>query len=196
MKVDISCDHIFLLVIIVVGITIYIMNCNNNIEGFATTIADADISAIRNLNGLSNTLMQPNGTLTNPGNLNISSNLAVGGNTSVTGTMGVTGAMTVGGTMGVTGAMTTNNTTVNGTLTVKNLSSDVATMIKDLVSRVATLEGYDTIKVGDKIILNNLYGGYLSVCGGGGCQYSFSSGRSFDRNKIDSTFQNIISRNG
>ena len=123
--------------------------------------------------------------------MNISSNLAVGGNTSVTGTMGVTGAMTIGGMMGVTGPMTANNT-----LTVKSLSSDVATMINDLVSRVTRLEGYDTIKVNDTIILNNKYGGYLSVCGGGGCQYSFSSGRSFDRNKIDSTFQNIISRNG
>ena len=40
-----------------------------NVTG--TTIAGADIDAIRNLNSYAKTLMQPDGTLTNPGNLNV-----------------------------------------------------------------------------------------------------------------------------
>ena len=82
MKVDISCDHIFLLIIIIIGITVYVMNCNNGgggelREGFGPNVADADISAIRNLNGLANELMKPEGTLTNPGNLNVSGNISI-----------------------------------------------------------------------------------------------------------------------
>ena len=71
MKWEISLDTIVLIIILLV--ILYTNYCQSDkvTEGFATNIADADVSAIRNLNGLANTLMQPNGTLTNPGNLTI-----------------------------------------------------------------------------------------------------------------------------
>ena len=52
-------------------------------EGFGPNVADADISAIRNLNGLANELMKPNGTLTNPGNLNVTGSISTNGKTNL-----------------------------------------------------------------------------------------------------------------
>ena len=68
---------ILLLIIILLLAYIIYNNCystqaqNNITEGFGPNITDADISAIRNLNGIASTLMQPNGTITNPGNLKV-----------------------------------------------------------------------------------------------------------------------------
>ena len=63
-----------IILIIIIGIIILFNACYEN-EHFAdvagTTIAGADIDAIRNLNSYAKTLMQPDGTLTNPGNLNV-----------------------------------------------------------------------------------------------------------------------------
>ena len=68
----------FIIFIVAIGLIALAIFCtckneggNELREGFAPNIADADISAIRNLNGLANELMKPNGTLTNPGNLTI-----------------------------------------------------------------------------------------------------------------------------
>ena len=69
-----------IILIIIIGIIILFNACSEN-EHFAdvagTTIAGADIDAIRNLNSYAKTLMQPNGTLTNPGNLTVSDKLEV-----------------------------------------------------------------------------------------------------------------------
>ena len=63
-----------IILIIIIGIIILFNACSEN-EHFAdvagTTIAAADIDSIRNLNSIAKTLMQPDGTLTNPGNLNV-----------------------------------------------------------------------------------------------------------------------------
>ena len=76
---EISYDMMFIIVIGIIALAIFCTCKNERMgelhEGFAANIADADISAIRNLNGLANTLMQPNGTLTNPGNLKVDGNL-------------------------------------------------------------------------------------------------------------------------
>jgi hypothetical protein len=63
-----------IILIIIIGIIILFNACSeteyfSNVTG--TTIAGADIDAIRNLNSYAKTLMQPDGTLTNPGNLNV-----------------------------------------------------------------------------------------------------------------------------
>ena len=66
-----------IIIIIISCMVLYICSRSNKMkidENF-DNIATSDISAIRNLNGLANTLMQPNGTLTNPGNLNVAGNL-------------------------------------------------------------------------------------------------------------------------
>ena len=78
----ISYDMMFIIAIGLIALAIF-CTCNNEgggklREGFGPNIADADISAIRNLNGLANTLMQPNGTLTNPGNLNVAGHINIG----------------------------------------------------------------------------------------------------------------------
>jgi hypothetical protein len=63
-----------IILIIIIGIIILFNACSET-EYFAdvagTTIAAADIDSIRNLNSIANTLMKPDGTLTNPGNLNV-----------------------------------------------------------------------------------------------------------------------------
>jgi hypothetical protein len=69
-----------IILIIIIGIIILFNMCSEtehfyNVAG--TTIAGADIDAIRNLNSYAKTLMQPNGTLTNPGNLTVSDKLDV-----------------------------------------------------------------------------------------------------------------------
>ena len=65
MKFSVEIIFIFIL-----GIIILYQYCSET-EYFAdvagTTIAGADIDAIRNLNSYAKTLMQPDGTLTNPG---------------------------------------------------------------------------------------------------------------------------------
>ena len=77
-----------IIILIIFSILILYVSCSCSsdtvTEGFATNIADADISAIRNLNSIANTLMQPNGTLTNPGNLNVTGSVALSDNVSVT----------------------------------------------------------------------------------------------------------------
>ena len=68
-------NYIFL---IILGLILLYHFCSNTVtEKFGPNVGDADISAIRNLNGLANTLMQPNGTLTNPGNLSLRGNLSL-----------------------------------------------------------------------------------------------------------------------
>ena len=63
-----------IILIIIIGIIILFNMCSET-EHFAdvtgTTIAGADIDSIRNLNSLASLLMKPDGTLTNPGNLNV-----------------------------------------------------------------------------------------------------------------------------
>ena len=72
-----------IILIIIIGIIILFNACSeteyfSNVTG--TTIAGADIDAIRNLNSYAKTLMQPDGTLTNPGNLNVAGNINLGNN--------------------------------------------------------------------------------------------------------------------
>ena len=69
-----------IILIIIIGIIILFNACSeteyfSNVTG--TTIAGADIDAIRNLNSYAKTLMQPDGTLTNPGNLNVAGNITM-----------------------------------------------------------------------------------------------------------------------
>ena len=79
---EISNDMIFIIVIGLIAMAIFCTYNNEGNsklqEGFGPNVADADISAIRNLNGLANELMKPNGTLTNPGNLNVAGHINIG----------------------------------------------------------------------------------------------------------------------
>jgi hypothetical protein len=68
-----------IILIIIIGIIILFNSCYEtehfyNVTG--TTIAGADIDAIRNLNSYAKTLMKPDGTLTNPGNLNVAGDIS------------------------------------------------------------------------------------------------------------------------
>ena len=94
------------------------------------------VSSIITLAKVAQKIVDGNGTLTNPANLNIGTptgkgnllvtgNSTTNGNKQIDGTLGVTGATTVGGTLGVTGKTTvggtlgvTGATTVGGTLGV------------------------------------------------------------------------------
>jgi hypothetical protein len=68
------------IILIIIICIIILFNACSETEYFAdvagTTIAGADIDAIRNLNNYAKTLMQPDGTLTNPGNLNVVGNIS------------------------------------------------------------------------------------------------------------------------
>ena len=84
------------------------------------------VSSIVTLAKVAQKLVNGNGTLTNPGNLQIGASTSSPGNLTVTGTNTVSGATTLN-TLGVTGATTLNtlgvtgNTTVGGTTTTTGL---------------------------------------------------------------------------
>ena len=79
MKLSVEIIFIFIL-----GIIILYQYCSET-EHFAdvagTTIAAADIDSIRNLNSIAKSLMKPDGTITNPGNLNVAGNINIGNST-------------------------------------------------------------------------------------------------------------------
>ena len=154
------------LILIVIAIIVIILSCTecieNITESFATTIADADISAIRNLNGMANTLMQPNGTLTNPGNLNINGNMGISGTLSIPSFSNVASSLT-----GINSSISSNTTSIN---TINTTLSGLTSVINDSAKR-----GYIKIP-GGAIIEYGYSAPGQNVDGGGYVTITFTSG--------------------
>jgi hypothetical protein len=76
------------------------------------------VSSIVTLAKVAQKLVNGNGTLTNPGNLQIGASTGSPGNLTVTGNNTINGNTTLGGTLGVTGATTLNTLGITGATTV------------------------------------------------------------------------------
>jgi predicted acyltransferase (DUF342 family) len=82
------------------------------------------VSSIVTLAKVAQKLVNGNGTLTNPGNLQIGAGATTPGNLTVTGNENIIGNSTVGGNMGVTGNLGINGTTtVNGIMNVNGVTN-------------------------------------------------------------------------
>ena len=113
---------------ILLGIILYFIftrvleNFTQSQENFDPSLVP--VSSIVTLAKVAQKLVNGNGTLTNPGNLQIGASTSTPGNLTVTGNSTVNGNTTVGGTLGVTGNITVggtmdaSKTTVRGELTV------------------------------------------------------------------------------
>jgi hypothetical protein len=103
--------YYFIFAIILYFVLTYVFdNFNLEQENFDPSLVP--VSSIVTLAKVAQKLVNGNGTLTNPGSLQIGTSATAPGNLTVTGNT------SVGGTLGVTG-----NTTVNGSLNVNNVSA-------------------------------------------------------------------------
>ena len=120
-------------------------------------------------------LVNGNGTLTNPGNLQIGASTSAAGNLTVTGNERINGNSLIDGTLGVTGATTlsgatnvnntlgvTSNTTVGGTLGVTGNTTLGGTLG---VTGATTLTGATNVNNTLGVTGNTTVGGTLGVTG-------------------------------
>ena len=143
------------------------------------------VSSIVTLAKVAQKLVNGNGTLTNPGNLQIGASTSAAGNLTVTGneringnslidgTLGVTGNTTVGGTLGVTGASTlTGNTQIGGTLGVTGDTTIGGALITGTASGTNYIKGttnmntVNTNSIG--VTGNTTVGGNVNISAGSG----------------------------